>query len=305
MGSTSDLPVMEKAAKLLDEMQVPFEMNALSAHRTPEAVEDFAKNAAGRGIKVIIAAAGMAAALPGVIAASTTLPVIGVPIKGSVLDGVDAFRLNYQVVVLHIEHLDDTGRADVSFGHSGIETVSAQIIQTVHIQLSAHQLVEEALGIFVLEDLDGKGELPFQLLVHALHEHQRDFFVRDACYDGVFEYMRERTMSYIVQEDGGLYSFGFAIEDEVAFGSKGSDSFAHQVKCTQRVLETGMLGTRIHGGRQSQLFDAGQTLEEGMLYDVVQQPLGYVDESEYGVVDDFTGIWHVCHFLNGKYTLSL
>ena len=60
MGSTSDLPVMEKAAKLLDEMHVPFEMNALSAHRTPEAVEEFAKNAAGRGIKVIIAAAGMA-----------------------------------------------------------------------------------------------------------------------------------------------------------------------------------------------------------------------------------------------------
>lgn len=90
MGSTSDLPVMEKAAKLLDELQVPFEMNALSAHRTPEAVEQFAKDAKGRGIRVIIAAAGMAAALPGVIAASTTLPVIGVPIKGAVLDGVDA-----------------------------------------------------------------------------------------------------------------------------------------------------------------------------------------------------------------------
>ena len=90
MGSTSDLPVMEKAAKLLDEMLVPFEMNALSAHRTPAEVEKFAKEAAGRGIKVIIAAAGMAAALPGVIAANTTLPVIGVPVKGSVLDGVDA-----------------------------------------------------------------------------------------------------------------------------------------------------------------------------------------------------------------------
>ena len=90
MGSTSDLPVMEKAAQLLNDMHVPFEMNALSAHRTPEAVEQFAKGAAGRGIKVIIAAAGMAAALPGVIAANTTLPVIGVPVKGSVLDGVDA-----------------------------------------------------------------------------------------------------------------------------------------------------------------------------------------------------------------------
>ena len=90
MGSTSDLPVMEKAAQLLNDLHVPFEMNALSAHRTPEAVEEFAKNARQRGIKVIIAAAGMAAALPGVIAANTTLPVIGVPIKGSVLDGVDA-----------------------------------------------------------------------------------------------------------------------------------------------------------------------------------------------------------------------
>lgn len=89
MGSTSDLPVMEKAAKLLDDMQVPFEMNALSAHRTPEAVEDFAKNAQKRGIKVIIAAAGMAAHLPGVIAAMTTVPVIGVPIKSS-LEGMDA-----------------------------------------------------------------------------------------------------------------------------------------------------------------------------------------------------------------------
>ena len=89
MGSTSDLPVMEKACKWLNGNEIPFEVNALSAHRTPDAVETFAKEARGRGIKVIIAAAGMAAALPGVIAASTTLPVIGVPIKG-MLDGLDA-----------------------------------------------------------------------------------------------------------------------------------------------------------------------------------------------------------------------
>jgi 5-(carboxyamino)imidazole ribonucleotide mutase len=89
MGSTSDLPVMEKAMKFLNDMQIPFEVNALSAHRTPDAVESFAKGAKERGIKVIIAGAGMAAALPGVIAASTTLPVIGVPIKG-MLDGLDA-----------------------------------------------------------------------------------------------------------------------------------------------------------------------------------------------------------------------
>lgn len=89
MGSTSDLPVMEKAAALLNEFEIPFEINALSAHRTPAEVEVFAKNAAKNGVEVIIAAAGMAAHLPGVIASMTTLPVIGVPIKAS-LDGMDA-----------------------------------------------------------------------------------------------------------------------------------------------------------------------------------------------------------------------
>jgi 5-(carboxyamino)imidazole ribonucleotide mutase len=89
MGSTSDYPVMEDAANFLNEMQIPFEINALSAHRTPEMVEKFAKGAAGRGVKVIIAAAGMAAHLPGVVASMTTLPVIGVPIKAT-FEGLDA-----------------------------------------------------------------------------------------------------------------------------------------------------------------------------------------------------------------------
>ncbi len=89
MGSTSDYPVMEKAAKFFDEMEIPFEINALSAHRTPDQVEKFAKNAASNGIKVIIAGAGMAAHLPGVIAAMTPIPVIGVPINAA-LDGLDS-----------------------------------------------------------------------------------------------------------------------------------------------------------------------------------------------------------------------
>lgn len=91
MGSVSDLDVMKEAAEFLNEMQIPFEIKALSAHRTPEKVEDYAKNAQSRGIKVIIAAAGGAAHLPGVIAASTTVPVIGVPIKASIsIDGWDS-----------------------------------------------------------------------------------------------------------------------------------------------------------------------------------------------------------------------
>jgi len=91
MGSTSDLPIMELAAKLLDEFEIPFEINALSAHRTPDQAMEFARNAAGRGIRVIIAGAGGAAHLPGVVAALTPLPVIGVPIKASIsIDGWDS-----------------------------------------------------------------------------------------------------------------------------------------------------------------------------------------------------------------------
>jgi len=89
MGSMSDWPVMEKAAQFFEEMQIPFEIHALSAHRTPAEVEKFAKNASTKGIQVIIAAAGMAAHLPGVIASMTSVPVIGVPIKSS-FDGLDA-----------------------------------------------------------------------------------------------------------------------------------------------------------------------------------------------------------------------
>ncbi len=96
MGSTSDWPVMEKAADFLNEMEIPFEINALSAHRTPIEVEKVARSAEERGIEVIIAAAGMAAHLPGVIAAMTPLPVIGVPIKGS-FDGFDALMAIVQM----------------------------------------------------------------------------------------------------------------------------------------------------------------------------------------------------------------
>lgn len=91
MGSTSDLPVMEEAAKVLNQFKIPFEINALSAHRTPKQAMDFAQKAYGRGIRVIIAGAGGAAHLPGVLAALTPIPVIGVPVKASIsIDGWDS-----------------------------------------------------------------------------------------------------------------------------------------------------------------------------------------------------------------------
>jgi len=133
MGSTSDLKVMEKAAAVLDELGVPFEMNALSAHRTPEAVEKFARNASGNGIKVIIAGAGMAAHLPGVIAAMTPIPVIGVPIKAS-LEGLDALLAIVQmppgipVATVGIDGAMNAGILAAQIIASGDNTLAAKLI---------------------------------------------------------------------------------------------------------------------------------------------------------------------------------
>lgn len=90
MGSDSDLPVMKDAAEILDEFQIPYELTVISAHRNPEKLFQYAKSAEERGLKLIIAGAGGAAHLPGVIAANTVLPVIGVPIKTSTLSGLDS-----------------------------------------------------------------------------------------------------------------------------------------------------------------------------------------------------------------------
>lgn len=133
MGSTSDLSVMEKAAKVLDDFEIPFEINALSAHRTPAEVETFAKGAKERGIKVIIAGAGMAAHLPGVIAAMTPLPVIGVPIKAS-LDGMDALLAIAQmppgipVATVAINGAMNAGILAVQMMALGDETLAAKMV---------------------------------------------------------------------------------------------------------------------------------------------------------------------------------
>lgn len=134
MGSTSDLPILEKAASFLDSMEIPFEMNALSAHRTPREVEEFARNAAGRGLKVIIAAAGMAAALPGVIAAMTPIPVIGVPINSS-LEGRDALLSIVQM---------PPGIAVATVGING--AMNAAVLATQILALSDPQIAERFEG---------------------------------------------------------------------------------------------------------------------------------------------------------------
>ncbi len=97
MGSDSDLPILEKAADMLEKLEIPFEMHVFSAHRTPDEARDFARGARERGFGVLIAAAGMAAHLAGAVAANTTLPVIGIPCRGPVLDGMDALLATVQM----------------------------------------------------------------------------------------------------------------------------------------------------------------------------------------------------------------
>jgi 5-(carboxyamino)imidazole ribonucleotide mutase len=134
MGSTSDLGVMDAAARLFDEFEIPFEMNALSAHRTPAEVEIFACSARARGIKVIIAGAGMAAHLPGVIAAMTPLPVIGVPIKAT-LEGMDALLAIVQmppgipVATVAINGALNAGLLAIQILASGDEELMQKFIQ--------------------------------------------------------------------------------------------------------------------------------------------------------------------------------
>ena len=97
MGSDSDLPIIKKATDMLDALGIPFEVHVYSAHRTPEQARDFSVNARANGFGVIIAAAGMAAHLAGAVAANTTLPVIGIPCKGPVFDGMDALLATVQM----------------------------------------------------------------------------------------------------------------------------------------------------------------------------------------------------------------
>ena len=133
MGSTSDLPVMKEAAEILNEFKIPFEINALSAHRTPQEVETFAKSAYSRGIRVIIAGAGMAAHLPGVIAAMTTIPIIGVPIKAT-LDGMDALLAIVQmppgipVATVAINGARNAGILAVQMLATGDESLQKQLL---------------------------------------------------------------------------------------------------------------------------------------------------------------------------------
>ena len=123
----------------------------------------------------------------------------------------------------------------------------------------------------------------------------------DALHQGVFQYVRKGAVPYVVQQDGGLDGFGFAVEDEVALGRQFADGFAHQVEGAERVLEAGVLCAGVDYGREAQLADARQPLHDGVAHQVVEQAFGYFDEPEDGVVDDFAFVGHRFLFGGQRY----
>ena len=160
------------------------------------------------------------------------LPVHQATCREEILDRIDPFGFDNQTVIRYIKHFDDSGRADVTFRYACIKAVAAKIIKSVHIQLTAYELMQKAFRVFVLEDLNGKTQLAVHLFIHLFHQHERNLFVRDSFYNRVFQYMRERAVSYIMQQDGSLHGLRFTIKDKIAFGGQLGDSFTHQVKST-------------------------------------------------------------------------
>ena len=148
------------------------------------------------------------------------LPIHQTTADEVVFDGIDALLFDNQRIIMYVEHLYYTGRADISFRNPCIETVATEIVKSVHIELTAYELMEKLLRIFVLENLYGKIQTSAELLIHALHEKQRNLFMVDTCYKRILQDVGKRAMPYIMKKNGGTYSLSLAFKDEIAFFQK-------------------------------------------------------------------------------------
>ena len=128
--------------------------------------------------------------------------------------------------------------------------------------------MEKLLGVFVLENLDGEGELSTEIFVHLLHGEQGNFLMAHSADEGVFKYVGKRTMSNVVQEDGSPNSFFFRVENEVAFALEGVDGETHEMEGSNGMLEAGVLSSWIDDTGESELLDTAQTIKVGVLDDV-------------------------------------
>ena len=215
-----------------------------------------------------------------------------------ILDRIDSFRFHHQFIVHHIQHFHDACRTDAAFAHAGEKTVALQIIQPVHIQLTADQLIEETFVVSVGENLDGDIQCAVQLAIHPSCHQQRNLLVMDIADQAILQHMRKRRVTDIVKQNGCQGTSILIVGDFVSLDAKVFQCHIHQVHGADGVMEAGVLRTGIDVKCHSQLTDPIQSLDVRMLYQAVYEVIIDVYESENRVVDDFTLLVHFVSLYN-------
>ncbi len=191
------------------------------------------------------------------------LPVHQAARDDEFLDRIDAFLVHHQFIVLHIEHADDAVGAHDALANTGKETVAAQIVKAVHVELAAHQLMEEMLGIAVVEDADGSSQAAPELLVETLHVEARAYLVGHVG-QRMLGGMGERAVADVVHEDGQLGPQHLVVGELHPFYLQHLEGTSHEVEGTQHVAEACMHGAWVDQIGEAQLLDAPLPLEKGV-----------------------------------------
>ena len=196
------------------------------------------------------------------------LPVHQAPRHDELLDGINGLLFDAELTVDDVEHLDDAFAADFPFGHPAVKTVTRQVVQTIHVELAADQLMQERLGVVVVEDFNGKVQGAAHLVVQASHDEGADVFVMHALDDAVLQGVAEGTVTHVVQEDGQTCRLCLLFRDGNPFVAQAVDGFLHQMHAADSVVKAVVNGTGIHEMRQSQLRNAAKPLHETVVHQV-------------------------------------
>ena len=214
------------------------------------------------------------------------LPVHQSPGHQEFFDGIDAFFLHHQGITLHGQHLQDPVVADGSFDHAGEETVAGEVVHPIHVQLSAHELVQEALRVGVAEDVDRRLQFTIAFRVQFFHDQQGDGFVAHFRDHDALQGMGERAVADVVQEDGDAGALFLFRTDVHAFGPEFLQGQCHQMIGAQGVVQAGMHGARINEMGQRHLRDPAQALAPWMRHHPVHQGIVEGDKAVHRVIDD-------------------
>ena len=230
------------------------------------------------------------------------LPVHQAPRHDELFNRINGLFFDAELPVDDVEHLDDALAADFSFGHPAVKAVARQVIQTIHVELAADQLVQERLGMMVVENLNRQVQGASHLVVQASHDERADVFVMDALDNAVLQSVAEGTVAYVVQEDGQTCGFSLFFRDRNTFVAQAVDGFLHQVHAADGVVEAIVNGAGINEVRQSQLRNPTKPLHETVVHQVEGPFVAQRHKPVNRVVQNFVSV-HRAH-PNTKSVLS-